>query len=109
MATEVGSVLKNSAWVLVDWPSGKEVIDSRMVLRNKYKPDGSLEKRKARIVAQGFAQRPGIHFNQTFAPVTRLSSIRLMVALAADQGMTMRQIDVTTAYLNGTIEEEIFM
>lgn len=80
-----------------------------MVLRNKYKPDESIERRKARIVARGFAQQPGIHFNQTFAPVARLSSIRLLVALAANCGMTIRQLDVTTAYLNGVIEEEIFM
>ena len=80
-----------------------------MVLRNKYKPDGSLDKRKARIVARGFAQQPGIHFNQTFPPVARSSSIRLLVALAAKHGKTIKQVDVTTAYLNGVIKEEIFM
>ncbi|KMQ88510.1 retrotransposon ty1-copia subclass [Lasius niger] len=80
-----------------------------LVLRNKYKPDRTLERRKARIVTQEFAQRSGIHFNQTFASVARLSSIRLLVALASSHGMAMRQLDVATTYLNGSIEEEIFM
>ena len=109
MAEEVKSILKNDTWLLVERPENKKIIGSRMVLRNKYKPDGSLDRRKARIVARGFAQQPGIHFNQTFAPVARLSSIRLLVALAANYGMTIKQLDVTTAYLNGVIKEEIFM
>ena len=109
MAAEVKSIIKNETWELVERPNDREVIGSRMVLRNKYKPDGKLERRKARIVARGFAQRPGVHFNQTFAPVARLGSIRLLVALAAEYGMSIRQFDVTTAYLNGVIEEEVFM
>ena len=109
MADEVKSIIKNDAWELVERPNDREVIGSRMVLRNKYKPDGKLERREARIVARGFAQRPGVHFNQTFAPVARLGSIRLLVALAAEYGMSIRQFDVTTAYLNGVIEEEVFM
>ena len=78
-----------------------------MVLRNKYKPDGSLERRKARIVARGFAQRPGIYFNQTFAPVAHLSSIRLLVALAVEHEMEIKHLDETTAYFSGTTDEEI--
>lgn len=109
MAEEVRSILKNDTWQIVERPRNQKIIGSRMVLRNKYKPDGSIGRRKARIVARGFAQQPGVHFNQTFAPVARLSSIRLLVALAANYGMKMRQFDVTTAYLNGSIEEEIFM
>ena len=87
MATELKSIIKNQTWVFVDRPKDAEIIGSRMVLRNKYKPDGTIEKRKARLVARGFAQRPGIHFSQTFAPVARLSSIRLIVALAVQQKM----------------------
>jgi Reverse transcriptase (RNA-dependent DNA polymerase)./Integrase core domain. len=109
MADEVKSILKNDTWLLVERPGNEKIIGSRMVLRNKYKPDGSLDRRKARIVARGFAQQPGIHFNQTFAPVARLSSIRLLVALAANYGMKIKQLDVTTAYLNGVIKEKILM
>ena len=109
MATELKSIIKNQTWVFVDRPKDAEIIGSRMVLRNKYKPDGTIEKRKARLVARGFAQRPGIHFSQTFAPVARLSSIRLIVALAVQQKMKIHQLDITTAYLNGVLQEEIYM
>ena len=68
-----------------------------------------MKRRKARLVARGFNQRPGIHFNETFAPIARLSSIRLLVALAAMNGMLIQQFDITTAYLNGVIEEEVLM
>jgi hypothetical protein len=60
-------------------------------------------------VAQGFSQKPGIHFSETFAPVARFSSIRLVASLAAQYGMKIKQFDVKTAYLNGELEEEIFM
>lgn len=73
------------------------------------KSDGTLERRKARLVAQGFSQRPGVHFTQTFAPVARFSSIRVMASLAARYGMRIRQFDVATAYLNGELEEAVYM
>lgn len=71
-----------------------------MVLRNQFKADGSFDKLKARLVAQGFSQKPGIHFNESF---------RTAVALAARHGMSMEQLDVTSAYLQGKLEETIFM
>lgn len=85
------------------------IIGCRVVLRNKYDSNGVIERRKARIVAKGLTQRPGIDFNETFAPVARISSIRIVMALAAESDMTVHQIDVTTAYLNGTLDEEIYM
>jgi hypothetical protein len=90
-------------------PRDPQVIGSRMVLRNKYRADGTFERRKARLVAQGFSQKPGIHFSETFAPVARFSSIRLVASLAAQYGMKIKQFDVKTTYLNGELEEEIFM
>lgn len=80
-----------------------------MVLRNKLNPDGSIQRRKARLVAQGFAQKPGVHFNETFAPVARMGSIRLMISLAARFRMNIHQLDVTTAFLNGYLEEDILV
>lgn len=109
MVQEIRSIIKNDTWELVDRPKGVQIIGSRIVLRDKFGPDGNLERRKARLVAQGFSQKPGIHFTETFAPVARLSTIRLIAALAARHGMTMNQFDVTTAYLNGELQEEIFM
>lgn len=74
---------------------------------NKYKHDGSIEKRKARLITRGFSQRPGIEFRETFA--LRMSSIRAAVAVAAQRNMKIEQLDIATAYLNGDLEEEVFM
>lgn len=76
-----------------------------MMLRNKTNSDGLIQRRKARLVAQGFSQKPGIHFNETFAPVAKSGSIRLMVSLAARYDMKILQLDVATAYLNGFLKE----
>jgi hypothetical protein len=84
-------------------------VGCRTVLRNKYAADGTLDRRKARIVAKGFTQRSGIDFHDTFAPVARLSSLRLLVALAAKYNLKISQLDVTSAYLNGKIDTEVFM
>lgn len=109
MVSEIISIIKNETWILVDRPNKENVIGSRIVLRNKFNADGTLERRKARLVAQGFSQEPGIHFQQTFAPVARLSSLRLVTALAAQCKMKIHQLDVTCAYLNGELEEIIYM
>ena len=87
----------------MDRPAQGEIIGCRMVLRNKLKPDGTLERRKAPLVAQGFNQKPGIHFSDTFAPVARIGSIRNMTSLAARYGMNIQQFDIATAYLNGEL------
>ena len=85
------------------------MIGCRIALRNKYNSNGDLERRKARVVAKGYSQRPGVDFQETFAPVAWLSSIRLLIALAVEHGMEVHHLDVTTAFLNGDTEKEIFM
>lgn len=109
MMNEMKSILKYNTWKLVNRPKNKLIVGSRMILREKIKPDGTIERRKARLVAQGFCQTPGVHFNETFAPVARIGTIRAVVALAAQRNMKIRQFDVSTAYLNGNLQEEIFM
>lgn len=109
MVDELKSIIKNDTWNLVKRPEDSTVIGCRMILRNKLNPDGTIQRRKARLVAQGFNQQPGIHFNETFAPVTRLGSVRLMISLAARYKMKIQQLDVTTAYLNGFLEEDVYM
>ena len=106
---EMKSILKNDTWVLVNRPGQGRVIGCRMVLRNKLNSDSTVEKRKARLVAQGCGQQPGIHFSETFAPVARFSSIRLMASIAARYNKKIRQFDIATAYLNGDLEEEVHM
>lgn len=109
MAVELKCILEYDTWVMIERPSNQQVIGSRMILRNKFGPDENLEKRKARIVAKGFSQHPGIDFKETFSPVTRLSSIRLITGIASQYEMIIRQFDVTTAYLNGLLEKNIYM
>jgi len=106
---EFHSHLKNNTWKIVDCPLNKNIIECRMILNNKYKPDGSIERRKAQLVAKGYSQRPGVDFRETFAPVTRMSSIRMISALAVQHRMEVHQLDITTVYLNGIIDEEIYM
>lgn len=93
---------------LVDRPSHEKVIGCRTVLRNKYKADRKLDRRKTRVVAKGFSQRPGVDFHDTFAPVAKIGSLRTLLAVAVEQDMEIAQIDVTTAYLNGTMNTTVF-
>ena len=79
------------------------------MLKTKFKENGDIGRRKARLVAKGYAQRPGTDFQETFAPVARISSIRMLMALSAEWNLTLHQMDVVTAYLNGEVEEELFM
>jgi len=83
MATELRNIIDTGIWEIVDRSKNQRVIGSRIVLRNKYLADGSLEMRKPRILARGFTQRLGIDCGKIFSPVARLSSIRLATALAS--------------------------
>jgi hypothetical protein len=109
MNAEYEALKRNQTWIIVDRLQGKKTVESRWVLRTKFKKDGSVDRRKARLVAKGFIQKPGIDFNETFAPVARLGSIRLFMAIAVELGLQVHQLDFTSAYLNGKIEEEVFM
>lgn len=83
---------------MIHRPSDLETLGSRIALKNKYKVNGFLQRMKARLVAQGFSQKPGVHFNQTFSLVARLSSIRLVIALAVQYNMKIHQIDAASVY-----------
>lgn len=106
---EVKNLVANDTWDLVKRTDDMNVIGCRTILRNKYDEDGKLKRRKARIVARGFSQRYGIDFKDTFAPVARLSSLRTLVALSAKMGMSISQLDITSAYLHGDIDAETYM
>jgi hypothetical protein len=106
---EYKALKRNKTWIIVDRFQVKKTVESRWVLRTKLKKDGSVHRRKARLVAKGFTQKPCIDFNETFAPVARLGSIRLFMAIAVELGLQVHQLDFTSAYLSGEIEEEVFM
>lgn len=98
IANEIKSIISKGTWNLVDRPEETHIIGSRFVLRNKFDDKGNIERRKARLVARGFAQRPGLEFDATFSPVVRMETIRILIALAAMYRIEVEQLDVTTAY-----------
>ena len=106
---EMDSILSNSTWVLVDLPPGSKPIKCKWVFRKKFNTDGSLQTFKARLVAKGFTQKEGIDYFDTYAPVARITSIRLLMALASIYDLYIHQMDVKTAFLNGDLDEEIYM
>ena len=109
MVEEYDSIVRNSAWEIVPRPVGKSVVGSRWIYKVKQVADGSIEKYKAIFVARGFSWLEGIDYEETFAPVTWYSSIRTILALLAQMGWHIHQMDVKTAFLNGIMEEEVYI
>jgi hypothetical protein len=89
--------------------ANKSVVTSKWLYKIKHAADGSVEKYKARFVARGFSQKEGIDYDEIFAPVARYSSIRTIISLAAVFGWKLHQMDVKTAFLNGEVEEEVYI
>jgi hypothetical protein len=105
---EVDSLLKTGTYTLVPRPTGINVVGCKWVDKEKLLPDGST-KLKSRLVAQGFTQRPGIDFYETYSPTVRLDSLRGLLALAAHYDWEIHHMDVKSAYLNGKLDETIYM
>eukprot|EP00253_Pinus_taeda_P009127 PITA_09127 len=109
MVEEYDSIVRNNAWEIVPRPEGKSVMGSRWIYKVKQAADWSVEKYKERFFSQGFSQIEGIDYEETFAPVARYSSIRTILALSAQMGWHIHQMDVKTTFLNGVIEEEVYI
>jgi len=109
MQEEMSSMDKNKVWELVDIPPGRKTIGNKWVFKVKRKADGSIDKYKARLVAKGYTQREGIDHGDTFSPVVRIASIRLILAIVAYMDLELFQMDVKTAFLNGELDEEVYM
>nr|KAJ0215080.1 hypothetical protein LSAT_V11C300102060 [Lactuca sativa] len=106
---EIDSIMHNNTWVLADLPPGCKALGCKWILKRKMKVDGTIDKYKARLVIQGFRQKEGIDFFDTYAPVARISTIRLLLALTAIHNLVIHRMDVKTAFLNGDLDEEIYM
>ncbi|GKF08023.1 putative ribonuclease H-like domain-containing protein [Tanacetum coccineum] len=98
-----------NVWTLVDLPHGKKAIGTKWVFRNKKDQRGIVVRNKARLVAQGHRQEEGIDYDEVFAPVARIEAIRLFLAFASYMDFTVYQMDVKSAFLYDTIEEEVYV
>ena len=106
---EYESLVEYNTWDLVEPPKGQNIVDSKWVFKVKYNADGSIERYKTRLVAKGFTQKAGIDFEETFSPVVRYTSIRALLAIVNQLDLELHQMDVSTAFLNGELKEDIYM
>lgn len=109
MAAEFKALIKNNTWNLVPFQDQKNIIDSKWVFKTKYKADGTIERRKARLVAKGFQQTPGLDYYETFSPVIKASTVRVILSIAVHYNWEIRQMDINNAFLNGELKETVFM
>jgi hypothetical protein len=106
---EYNTLVDNGTWEVVDLPLGEKAIGSGWVFKVKHNQDGSIERFKARLVAKGYSQRPGLDYNESFAPTFRPATLRIIMALAAVEDLELRSVDITSAFTNGDLDEEIYM
>ena len=109
MKEELDALHKTRTWDLVDLPYGKSAIGCKWVYKIKTRSDGIVDRYKARLAAKGFTQEYGIDYEETFAPVARLSSVRTLIAISAARKWPLFQMDVKNAFLNGELSEEVYM
>uniref|UniRef100_A0A151UGK9 Retrovirus-related Pol polyprotein from transposon TNT 1-94 n=1 Tax=Cajanus cajan TaxID=3821 RepID=A0A151UGK9_CAJCA len=109
MKEELKSMEQNDVWDLVEFPEGCKRVGCKWVFKTKRDSDGNLEKYNARLVAKGFTKKNGINYKETFSPVSRKDSFRIIVALVAHYDLELHLMDVKIAFLNGNLEENVYM
>jgi hypothetical protein len=109
MEEEMELMKTNQVWDLVDLPLGQRFIGNKLILKIKHKVDGSIERYKARLVAKSYTQEEGIDYEDTFSPLVRITSVRLILAIVAHMDFELYQMDVRTAFLNEELNEKIYM
>ncbi|KAL0641711.1 hypothetical protein Bca4012_102729 [Brassica carinata] len=109
VADESGAMIKNETWYESELPKGKKAVTSKWVFTIKFHPDGRIERRKSRLVARGLTQTYGEDYVETFAPVAKLHTIRIVLSLAVNLEWDLWQMDVKNAFLQGELEDEVYM
>ena len=109
MKDEMSSMRCNDVWNLVELPYGAKVIGCKWVFKTKKDSLGNIERCKARLVAKRFTQKEGIDYTKTFSPVSKKDSLRIILALVAHFNLELQQMDVTTTFLNGKPDDEVYM
>ncbi|KAK9911087.1 hypothetical protein M0R45_035010 [Rubus argutus] len=109
MVDELCALDENKTWSVVRLPKGKKAVGSRWIYKTKFHSDGTVERHKARLVARGFTQTYGVDYKETFAPVARMSTVRVLLSVAMNHAWPLYQMDVKNAFLHGDLEEEVYM
>lgn len=109
MDVEIEAIKRNDTWELTELPEGGKKIGVKWVYKTKFNENGEVDKYKARLVVKGYSQQHGVDYTEVFAPVARMETIRLVVALAAQKGWAIYQLDVKSAFLYGELNEEVFV
>ena len=109
MNNEIDAIERNQTWDLVNLPDDKNSIGLKWVFKTKLNERGEVDKHKARLVAKGFSQQPGIDYGETFAPVARIDTVQFVLAIATQKKWPIYQMDVKSAFLNGVLNEEVYV
>jgi hypothetical protein len=109
MHEEMIALDANRTWELVPLPEGKKAIGCKWVYKVKHNSDGSINRYKARLVAKGYAQTHGIDYEETFAPIAKMATMRAVIVVAASRGWVLQQMDVKNAFLHGELQEEVYL
>nr|ADK92880.1 retrotransposon 4 protein [Hypericum perforatum] len=109
MNEELDALERNQTWTVVELPHNKKAIDSKWIYKIKQNADGSIERYKARLVSKCFTQTHGVDYGETFAPVAKMNTIRILVSVAINQGWIMEHMDVKNAFLQGNLQEEVYL
>ena len=109
MNEELDQIEKNNTWELIPIPTGKNVIGTKRIFKNKLNEQGQIIRNKARLVCKGYSQIEGLDYDETFSPVARMESIRMFLAFSCCHDFKVYKMDVKSTFLNGYLEEEVYM
>ena len=109
MNEEIGAIEKSKTWELVDLPEGKDAIGVKWVYNTKRNSEGKIDRHKARLVVKGYKQQQGKDYDETFAPVARMETVRTALSIAAQHKWKIYQMDVKSTFLNGVLKEEVYV